>query len=150
MGQPGHLARECPQPPTPKGVGKGKGPCYICDGPHLQRDCPKGKGKSTQKGNGTSGGYSGKGWQQQGNQTWSPQARRLCAIKCVEQKAAVGNTLLPRQAKSRAIADSEGFELVKANKSSKPRTASGVTTQISGPKFVRKYEKTMGIQCAIL
>ena len=65
-GQPGHFARECPNPPSAgkggdKGKGKGKepGPCFSCGGPHLARNCPKGvwsKGKG-----GGKAAYAGKG-----------------------------------------------------------------------------------------
>ena len=57
-GEHGHLARDCPKPKGkggtkggkgPKGgdrpTGKGRGPCWICNGPHLQHECPHaGKG----------------------------------------------------------------------------------------------------------
>ena len=69
-GQPGHFARECPNPPSGKGgkggkgdggkggfgqgFGKGgpKGGCWVCGGAHYAENCP-------QKG-------AGKGWQNKG------------------------------------------------------------------------------------
>ena len=56
-GKPGHIARDCPNPPA---EGKGKGPqCYNCgESGHIARNCPypqKGYGKSK----GTTKGYEG-------------------------------------------------------------------------------------------
>ena len=43
-----------------KGGGKGRGPCWICGGPHMQRECPQ-RGKSKGKGKNGGKGKKGKG-----------------------------------------------------------------------------------------
>jgi len=48
-GEEGHQARNCPKSNKGKGKGKGGGgPCWICNGPHYQRECPHNQeGKAT-------------------------------------------------------------------------------------------------------
>ena len=77
-GQPGHFARECPNPPSAgkggdKGKGKDKepGPCFSCGGPHLARNCPKGAWSKGEGGG--KAAYACKGWPQ-------PAVKSLCSI----------------------------------------------------------------------
>ena len=119
-GQPGHFARECPNPPSGKGghngkgfAGKGdgkggqakgqgkggpKGGCWHCGGPHFASNCPKGGGKGwSGKGKGKLNGMDvvneqAEDWHP-GSDGWSTpgSVRRLATLRTAQQKKKQNN-----------------------------------------------------------